>query len=137
MRDRIRTLVGASALGLALLALSPAVAEIDRKAETRIVIKRVGAGSDVTIDGVDVAELRRTCQGQGAESDVVTDEDGHRTRTKVVVCNKDGTRDRASLLSALEKAKRELATGDHLGTRHRDRAVAALDAEVARVRLGQ
>ena len=142
-----RSVGGAAALGVTFLAglgLSPpgfAQEQPREEKEVRnIIIKRMGKGEgDIVIDGKRLSELRANCDtGNKQEADVTSGEGKDKSRTRVILCSKDGRAPspelRERLVKALEKARSELGQSEHLSEKGRAQAVEALDREIARRR---
>jgi len=128
---------------LPLIAMLGAAHDPAVKEERHVIVKRIGKdGKTVTvIDGKDIEEIKalaHKCEGQSAHSDVESGDDTGKMRTRVIICNKDGGVDTAALngrvAEALEKARRELGDNEKLTEEQRQKAVAAIDREIARLR---
>lgn len=127
---------GMIARGMVVLTLAalpgPVLAHDGEHVEKRVVkIIRHGDGNKEIVTA-DAHAMNAKCDGveKKIDTDVATEKDGKTQRTRIVICGKDDGR----TLAALEKARSELAGEDDLGEEHRTRALAALDAEISRLK---
>lgn len=109
------------------------------KDETRIekrhvtIIKRGEGGKPIDDAHVHMMAAKCDAEGQKLGTDVQTEADGKKQRTKIVICGKSDT----DIVAALEKARGEIAGEDGLNLAHRTKALATLDAEIARLKAAR
>jgi hypothetical protein len=78
------------------------------------------------------------CDGKMDKIDTETptkDEDGKTVRTRIVMCHM-GKKDEASMLSRLQHARKTIADNGSIPTEARNKALAAIDAEIAKLNGG-
>lgn len=121
-------------LGAALALSVPAAAhEPDEKRVKKIVmIHKDGTKRDIDLDRIHATAVECLKDNQ-FESDYETEVDGKKQRSTIILCHK-GEGDR---LATLEKARARLAEGDEFRVDPRSRALAALDAEIARLKAAE
>ena len=124
-------LVMMTAAALALTTGGVALAEdkADKQIKKIIIVERNGSKREIDIAKVQALAAEHCGDpGQRFESEASVPEQDR--KTKLVVCA-DGAGDR---LAALEKARARLAESENFGVDPRTRALAALDAEIARLK---
>jgi beta-lactamase regulating signal transducer with metallopeptidase domain len=72
------------------------------------------------------------CDGPEGRSEV--NEGSGNQRTRIIVCTRGGERSAAQRIEGLQRARDQLAGDSHVTGEHRDRALAAIDREIARLR---
>jgi beta-lactamase regulating signal transducer with metallopeptidase domain len=72
------------------------------------------------------------CDGAEGRSEV--NEGSGNQRTRIIVCTRGGERSAAQRIEGLQRAREQLAGDSHVAGEHRDRALAAIDREIARLR---
>lgn len=116
------------------LALGAGGALARDEAEPKQVKKIVIMHKDGTTRDIDIERAREMAKDCGDaklfENSDQSEADGKTRRTRIVLCQK-GEGDR---LAALEKARARLADSGDLGVDPRTKALAALDAEIARLK---
>ena len=129
---------GALALVAGAATASAHETEKERKEVRTVVIHKDGEGGHAEAHAI---VHGAKCKDAVVKSDVDVEtegEDGKKQRTRLLICNseKDAAKARAQALEALEKARENLAERDEdaLSAEHRARALAALDAEIARLK---
>lgn len=128
---RFALALGVTALGLAGAAFAHDGHKEDDRTET-IIIKRVHGGPDKAMAHGDHVMLAKC---DGAPDVDVADEgkDGDKVkRQRIVICNKGAMG--PQVIEALERARKSLAEQRELSDEARSKALAALDAAIARHR---
>lgn len=132
--------MAASALAFAGASIATAASKSGTpRGETRI-IKIVKHGDEEHASGEhqDMMIADADCNGakpQVDESDETKDENGKIHKSRVVICSR-GHDAGPEALAALERARDKLAKADDLSERTRERALASLDREIARLKSG-
>lgn len=135
MKTNVLITRGLVALALALL---PAAAQAHEghdetrpKVEKHVTIIKRGEGGK-PVDDAHVAAALAKCKAEGQEvgTEVDTEADGKKQRTRIMICGRAD----ADAVTALEKARGELAEEKGLSDEHRAKALATLDAEISRLK---
>jgi len=111
----------------------------ERRVERREhVIVSTGSGGGETVDrreirihGRDGVTIPEECRS--AEVSQV-DESSEGYRTRIVLCSRGGERTAAQRIEGLQRARERIAGQDQLNAEHKQRVLAALDREIARLR---
>ncbi|RJF85603.1 hypothetical protein [Sphingomonas cavernae] len=131
-KDYLTVALTALALaGLPIAALAHEGHDTEPKVEKRVTIIKRGEGG-VAVDDAHLNAAMAKCKAEGQEvgTDVETETDGKKQRTRIMICGKAD----ADAVAALEKARGELAAEKGLSDEHRSSALATLDAEIARLK---
>lgn len=120
-----------AALILAAAIASPALAHEDGKhaSHKTVIIEHKDGGGDH-----DAHELHGGKCAATPDVDVSDDrkgDDGKLHRSRILICN-DGKASSADIVARLEKARAHIAGQDELSDQARDKALAAIDAAIAR-----
>lgn len=96
------------------------------------VIERGGGERHVRIIG---PEGLRNCDGDSSSIDESSDEG--RQRTRIMVCSRGGDASAAERLERLVEVKERIGAENELSAEHKERVIAALEAEIARLRRSE
>jgi len=112
----------------------------ERREERNVtIVTRRGDGADPTVDvhGPDGQHMMATrdCEGAGPGGRTEVNEGTENNRTRIILCNRGGEqRSPAQQADALQRARERLSTDSHIPAEHRDRVLASIDREIARLR---
>lgn len=130
-RTVARVLAALALSALPVAALAHEGHEIEPRVEKRVtIIKRGDGGKEVDSARIHAEAAKCKAEGQEVGADVETEKDGKKQRTRIMICGKAD----ADVVAALEKARGEVAAEEGLSEEHRTKALATLDAEIARLR---
>lgn len=111
----------------------------ERRQERHVtIVTRDGrdGGGTIDVDGPEGHRVMamRDCEGAGANRTEVN-EGTENNRTRIILCN-SGSEQRtpAQQADALQRARERLAGDSHIPAEHRDRVLASIDREIARLR---
>lgn len=109
----------------------------DRREERRVtVVTRSGDGAEartVEIEGPGGHRIDVPRECENAEGRTEVNEGDETNRTRIILCAR-GTQTPVQRLEGLERARERLGRDSHLSAEHRERVLAALDQEIARLR---
>jgi len=133
----IVTALGAAALGLGVPVLAQSQdGAVEAAPSSFIMIKRQGEGPDIPADGVVSAQVFADCAGAESLTAKPSPRNGEADgvpNVRLVTCGKWGA-DPAKRLKRLEASRAAIAAKTELAEASRERVLAALDSEIAKLR---
>lgn len=143
MREIAGGLVCVATLAAGLGLSAPVLAQgsvAESRMERRIFVREIGKDGKRELPA-EIRELTSRCpEARRLESDIQSGSGGDKQRTRVIVCNKDGTaptaQTRDQLIAALDRARTDLEGSTDLKPERRAQVVEALRREIERVRSG-
>lgn len=134
MNIRTMLLTGFAVAGLGLSGIAVAhddEAHVEKRQIKRIIIEnKDGTTREIEPDKIEAMAAKCASEGRRFETADESVDGDERKKSKIVIC----TGDDKEMLSALENARSRLAKEDALAEAHRGKALAAIDAEIARLR---